>query len=417
MEDNTMNPAEELKGKIDASIETKANEVADAANEALETKASEINEVVKSESTTRETNDQLLQKQIDELSNKIDSVSVAKTTKIEEKMTLKSFLESNVEDLKRLKSDRDFTMYFKNTSSYNPSAGANSAPYRDDRQSEIEYAPHQASLAQYFMQRTGSGGAYRLSTKTEATSTNGAAGKAKGAALGTTRKDVADTHVPYITVGHILTIPKEDLEDTTMLESYIQEEMFEEIVDTINNQVLVGAGGAANLRGIRNWAPALNEGGFDTFFGGLANTYGTAANLIDVINAAQSSLKRRNYNNKKFLFVNPDTIAQIQALKATTNEYLLNTTMAPDGTIRMFLNGVQVIENSAVTSGTFYLYDESSLKFGIREGMNIEVGYTGDDWERHNVSIKAIMRCNLVSGKPTGIVSGTFADAISSLNA
>ena len=47
----------------------------------------------------------------------------------------------------------------------------------------------------------------------------------------------------------------------------------------------------------------------------------------------------------------------------------------------------------------------------------MEMGYTGDDWQRNNVSLKVYGRYALVSGLPAGIVNGTFADAILALNA
>ena len=63
------------------------------------------------------------------------------------------------------------------------------------------------------------------------------------------------------------------------------------------------------------------------------------------------------------------------------------------------------------------MFDESALKWVTREGMKAEMGYTGDDWQRNNVSLKVYGRFALVSGKPNGIVNGTFANAILSLNA
>ena len=406
--ENTNNEALELKNAIDASIETKAAEVAKNSADALEAKANELTEQL----TKSNENVELLQKQIDELkANNIETTEVKGMKSIAEQLEEKGIAALKLDKNAVIKLD------LKNESDYTPSAGADSAPYRDDRQTEIEYAPHQSALSGYLKQVTGTGGAYRLSTKTGGAS--GVAGKAKGGALGQTTKSVSDRHVPYITVGHILTVPREELDDTTQLQAYFQEEMMEEIVDTINAQVIGGTGASNNqLEGITQWSTAKVAGtganGWDTFFGGLADSI-DGANEIDVLNSACASLKRLNFDGKKYAFVNPELIAKIQGLKATDGHYQLNSAVDPTGKVRNFLGGIELIESPAVGADDFYAFDVRALKFVMREGMSLEVGYTGDDWERNNVSLKAIMRCNVVSGNPTGIVNGTFALAAASL--
>ena len=302
----------------------------------------------------------------------------------------------------------------KNESSYTPSAGSNSAPYADDRQSDIEFDPHQMTLAKYIMSRTGSGGAYRFNHNSATTDNSGS--KAKGAAFGQTVLGVSDQHVPYTTVGHILTVPREELNDTIALESYFREDMSGYLTDTINEQILTGAGGAAAIRGITHWSAAKTAAAFETTYGSLADSYGTAANQIDVINATCAALKGDNFMNQKYCFVNPDLIAQIQGLKATDGHYQLSSAVDPTGKVRSFIGGVELVENAAVASGSFYMFDTSALKWITREGMKAEIGYTGDDWQRNNVSLKVYGRYALVSGKPNGIVNGTFTNAISALN-
>ena len=307
-------------------------------------------------------------------------------------------------------------------STYTPSNPANSTPGREDRQTEIEFNPHQASLAKYIKMYTGTGTAYRLSTKTAGTDNSG--GKTKGGAFGRTTKSVSDQFVSYVTVGHVLTVPKEDLADTTALQAYFEEEMMEEIVDTINDQILNGDGTSTgevqNLRGIDNWSAPLNEAGFDTLFGGLANQYGTNANEIDVFVAAKAGLKRQNFDERsgKFIsFVNPELTAKIETLKSTTGEYILRTAYDPaSGEMQNYLGGIMIVESSAVGADDFVLFHDSALKWVVRDGMKADIGYDTDDWSRNNVSLKAYERVALVSGKPDGIVNGSFTTAIASLN-
>ena len=303
-------------------------------------------------------------------------------------------------------------------STFTPSAGANSAPSREDRQLEIEYDPHQMSLVKYAMQRTGTGGAYRLNT---ATSTSAAAGKTKGSAFGRTTKAVNDDYIPYVTVGHVLTVPKEDLNDTNQLEAYFNEEMKEELIDTLNTQFLTGSGAAGNLQGLTNWSAIRNQAGLETLFGDSADQYGTQANEIDVIVNLAAALEQDNFNemNGEFtIFVRPALMAQIKGIKSTTGEYVLRTAWSPENNMmESFIGNVKIIKSSAVAADSFHFVHSSAIKWVTREGMSAEIGYDTDDWSRNNVSLKVYGRYALVSGKPNGIVNGTFTNAIAALNA
>ena len=416
MEENKTNEAVELKNAIDASIEMKATEAQEAAvaksAEAIETVKSEVVESVETVKAEAKENAELLQKEIDDLKSEVKNINITKEPKMEN--TIKSWLDANVEEVKS-NMNANISMELKNASSYSPSAGAASAPYADDRQSDIEFDPHQSTLAKYIMSKTGTGGAYRLSSR--ASVTDGSGAKAKGAAFGQTTLGVSDQHNPYITVGHVLTVPKEELNDTVALESYFREDMSGYLVDTINAQILRGTGGAAAINGIESLSAPKAEAAFDTFFGSdLANGY-TGANRIDVLNACSLALEGDNFMGKKIAFIHPSTIANIQGIKATDGHYILNSAVDPTGNVRMYLGNIEVVSNSEVEAGEFYMFDESALKWVTREGMKAEIGYTGDDWQRNNVSLKVYGRFALVSGKPNGIVNGTFANAILSLNA
>ena len=353
------------------------------------------------------------------VSQQIEGMEVNSNRNIETE-TVTSFAEyfDSIE-INGAQNDKDYSLNIElnAASTYTPSAGADSAPGREDRQVEIEYDPHQASLAMHFMQRTGGGQAYRLNT---ATSTSNAGGKAKGAAFGRTTKAVSDTYVPYITVGHVLTVPKEDLNDTNALQGYFEEEMQEEIVDTINSEVLTGAGGGSNLRGLTNWSAAKDQAAFETFYGDLADSYGTAANFIDVIVATAAGLEQDNFDKRTGMFkcfVRPAFMANIRGIKSSTGEYVLRTAWSPeDNMMKSFIGDVEIITSSAVATDTFHFFHTSAVKYVTREGMGAEVGYDTDDWSRNNISLKAYGRYALVSGKPNGIVNGTFANAILALN-
>ena len=409
-----LNPQE-----VVANLEAKAVETANNAIEAksvdftseLEAKSAQINEVLEGKVDTAAL--ELVQKSIDDLSNEVKNLNT-KSTEIMPTNEFKSWLDASAKEVMESK-NATATFEVKNASTVSLSAAADSTPSKEDRQSSIEFNPHQSTAAQYLSAKTGTGTSYRFSSAGAAT--NNAGGKLKGAAFGKSSLSVADQQTPYITMGHILTVPREELADTVALENYFREDMRGYLVDTINGQILNGAGGADALKGIESWKAPSDQAGFESFFGSLADSYGTAANEIDVINAAVASFKGINFVGEKVVFVNPALIAKLQGIKGTDGHYQLQSTVDATGKVRSFLGGAELIEVPAVAAGEFYIFDRSEVKFVTREGMKMEMGYTGDDWERNNVSLKVYGRFALVVGKPDAIQNGTFAHAILALNA
>ena len=405
--------------EVVSNLEAKAIETANNAIEAksvdftseLEAKSAQINEVLEGKVDTAAL--ELVQKSIDDLSNEVKNLNT-KSTEIMPTNEFKSWLDASAKEVMESK-NATATFEVKNTSTVSLSAAADSTPSKEDRQSSIEFNPHQSTAAQYLSAKTGTGTSYRFSSAGAAT--NNAGGKLKGAAFGKSSLSVADQQTPYITMGHILTVPREELADTVALENYFREDMRGYLVDTINGQILNGAGGADALKGIESWKAPSDQAGFETFFGSLADSYGTAANEIDVINAAVASFKGINFTGEKVVFVNPALIAKLQGIKGTDGHYQLQSTVDATGKVRSFLGGAELIEVPAVAAGEFYIFDRSEVKFVTREGMKMEMGYTGDDWERNNVSLKVYGRFALVVGKPDAIQNGTFAHAILALNA
>jgi len=405
--------------EVVANLEAKAIETANAAIEAktvdftseLEAKSAQINEVLEGKVDTAAL--ELVQKSIDDLANEVKNINT-----ITEPMNtneLKSWLDTASKEVMESK-NATATFEVKNASTVSLSAAAGvSTPSKEDRQSDIEFNPHQSTVAAFLSAKTGTGTSYRFNSAGAAT--DNSAGKLKGAAFGKSSLSVADQQTPYITMGHILTVPREELADTVALENYFREDMRGYLVDTINSQILGGAGGADALKGISTWKAASDQAALETFFGSLADSYGTAANEIDVINAAVASFKGINFVGEKVVFVNPSLIAKLQGIKGTDGHYQLQSTVDATGKVRSFLGGAELIEVPAVAAGEFYIFDRSEVKFVTREGMKMEMGYTGDDWERNNVSLKVYGRFALVVGKVDAIQNGTFAHAIAALNA
>ncbi len=391
------------KQAVDAALETNSFVKREELPKPMETNGFATKEDVQSLQTLIETNNQ----------PSVPKVSITTFAQAFDVFEVNSLLKANGGT-----ANSELVFEVNAASTYTGSAGADSAPGREDRQTEIEYDPHQHSIVMEFMQRTGSGAAYRLNT---ATSTTGAAGKTQGSAFGRTTKSVVDEYVQYITVGHVLTVPQEDLNDVTQLDAYFNEELKEEIIDVLNSQSLTGDGTAGNIRGLESWSAVKTQVTFETLYGDLSDTYAAAANRIDVIVATVAALEQDNFDSRSGsfkVFVRPTFMAQIRGIKSTTGEYVLRTAWSPESNMmKDYLGSCEIITTSAVAADTFHLFHTSSVKWVVREGMTTAVGYDTDDWSRNNVSLKAYGRYALVSGKPNGIVNGTFANAILALNA
>ena len=145
-------------------------------------------------------------------------------------------------------------------------------------------------------------------------------------------------------------------------------------------------------------------------------SYGTGANHYDVLTAAKAGLANTNFMGD-LAILNPIDAARLATLKASTNEYVLHQTVSPNGQISQFWNGMKIVESPAQAAGTFTVIDKSCAQYWMREGASIEFGMNAGDFGSNNISVRAVSRGAQTIYKPAGIVTGTFANAIASLNA
>ena len=411
------------------NLKVVAKEAGAAAGKAAAAEAMETNSFLTKEDLPEpmETNGFATKEDIQTLSQQIETMETNSQASVEDNKITSLREAFDVFETNKLVDDEKYVVEFETNaaSTYTPSTGADSAPGREDRQLEIDYDPLQDSIAMMFKMVSGNGSAYRIN---RGAGTSAAAARGHGDAFGRTTLTVNDDYITYRSIGHILTAPEEDMADTDRLEMFFNDILAEQKTEAVNSQILTGDGTGDNIQGIANWSTPKTEAAFDTFFGSLANDYGTLANEIDVTVASKQSLMGDNFGKKGGGFkmlVNPEFTAKVQGLKSTRGEYILSTAYDPAGNERTFLAGVEIMESAAVASDTFYMWHDSALKFVTRQGTTIKMGYDGDDFGRNNRSVKVYGRYALVATKPgtgsaggfAGICNGTFTNAIASLNA
>jgi HK97 family phage major capsid protein len=232
----------------------------------------------------------------------------------------------------------------------------------------------------------------------------GAGQTAEGAAKSQADFDIVEANKKVEKITAYSKISKEALADISFLQSEINSDLLSLINLKLDADLLNGTGTTPAIKGINPYATAFNVAGTALSLG-IDN-----ANEFDVLRAAIWQVENA-YFQPNYIIMNPVDVAKIDMLKSTTNEYLA----APFGSqyqFKMFY-GVPVIANNGMTAGSFLVGDFSKSNLGIREEVNIQIGYENDDFTKNLVTILAEMRAvhYIKSNHTAAFVKGTFTAA------
>ena len=373
--------AAQIKEATDTAIETKANEVVETTAAALEAKSVEINESLTKSNEEATAQAELLQKQIDEIKmeNKNNfAIGAPKRSAFGEALRSKA---NEIVNLK--KGDSPILLDMKTLT---PSAGANSAPSRDLRVEMIKYDPNFDNRVANHL-TTGSTDAGGIRHTFETSETDNTAPKTAGAIATGSSVTLTDIYTPVQNIFNVLTLSEESAKDISFVESYLSTRLMGNLRDIEDVQLLRGSGTAPNYNGLATAGLTFADAAArETYIGSLADSQGTGANNFDVLTAAMAGLANTNYMAGK-VFVNPIDYYEMVLAKATTNEYVLAQTIAPDGSYKTFWNGVEIVKTPAQTAGTFTILDMRAATYFQRTGSNIEFGYNDNDFAGFNISV------------------------------
>ena len=409
MEDKNLTPAEELKNNIDSAIETKATKVAEEAATALDAKATEINETINKSVEEVKNENVLLQKQIDDLKMETKNnfnIGAPKRSEFSEA------LRSKANDIANLKKGQTITLDVKTLT---PSAGTGSAPSRDLRVDMIKYDPNfDNRVAMHLV--TGSTNAGGIRHTFETAETDNTAPKVAGAIATGSAVTLTDIYTPTNDLFNVLTLSEESARDIDYVETYLSTRLMGNLKDLEDVQLLRGNGTNPNYNGLATAGLTFADAAARAaYIGDLAGSQ-TAANNFDVLTAVMAGLANTNFYAGK-VFVNPLDYYVMVLAKSTQQEYVLAQTIAPNGQYKTFWNGIEIVKTPAQTAGTFTMLDMKASTYFVREGAQIEFGYNNDDFAGYNISVRANLRGALVNYFQKGIISGTFADWKTAINA
>lgn len=205
---------------------------------------------------------------------------------------------------------------------------------------------------------------------------------------------------------------KEALQDLPSLQALINQELVDIIELKLDEQMLTGDNTGQNLKGISAYATAFSVATTALALGV------TRANRYDVLRAAAWQIA--NLGKGRFVpnyaLVNPIDAAVMDLTKTADGIYVAPPFTTAQG---QTIAGLRVIANTGVAAGDFYVGDFRKVILGIREEININIGYENDDFTKNLVTILAEMRAaQYVKTNDAGsIVKGTFGTAITALNA
>jgi len=236
--------------------------------------------------------------------------------------------------------------------------------------------------------------------------TNGAAATAEGTTLGQSDFDMTASDANVRKIGTYFRISEEMLADTPQLTSYLSARAPEKLLEVEDTQIISGNGTGANLSGITTDAAAFN------LAGEFADSV-DSANEFDVLIAALNQLAIANYSADTIM-LHPTDFHKILLLKDSTAEYIKKDVYQG---LQPQFNGVRVVLNTAITSGTFLVGNfAQGTQLWVRDNVNVEFfredGTNVRDWF---VTVRVSERVALTNYLPNAFVYGTFSTAIASL--
>lgn len=198
-------------------------------------------------------------------------------------------------------------------------------------------------------------------------------------------------------------VSKEMLDDISLMESEINQELSERINLTIDAQLLSGNGTGQNLTGILQNAVAFAPGSFAT---GSANEVVAPINadvLRVAINQISVALFQPNY-----IVMHPSDVTAMDLAKSVDGHYVLPPFSTSSNTV---VKGIPIVANTGVTEGDYLVGDFSKAGVRFREGLTFDVGYENDDFTKNFVTVLAEARLvqRVKSNHYPAFVSGDFA--------
>ena len=226
----------------------------------------------------------------------------------------------------------------------------------------------------------------------ETTATLAAAEKAEGAAYAESQFVLTEQSSAVQKITDSVPVTDEQLEDVSMVQSYLDGRLRFGVRKRLSLQLLVGNGATPNLRGI------LNVVGIQVQVKG-------GDNEPDAIYKAITLVRVTGDADPNAVVLHPNDWQTIRLLQTADGIYIWGSP-SEAGPERIW--GLQIVQTAEETENTGLVGDFANFSMVFeRKGIDVQVGFVNDDFTKGRKTLRADMRAAFVVFRPAAFCTVT----------
>ncbi|MDP2131950.1 MAG: phage major capsid protein [Erythrobacter sp.] len=220
----------------------------------------------------------------------------------------------------------------------------------------------------------------------ETTRAHGAAEAAEGAAFAESAFAFTQKSASVVKITDSLPVTDEQLEDVALIEGYANSRLAFGVRQRLDSQAMAGNGTAPNMRGI------LNTAGIQTRAKGDDP-------VMDALYKAMTGIRVAGRATPTHHVIHPNDWQDIRLTRTDDGIYIFGSPMEA-GPERLW--GLPVVQNEVLPEGTALVgsFEPSWITLFERRGIDIQVGYVGNQFGQSIRTMRADMRAALVLFRP-----------------
>jgi HK97 family phage major capsid protein len=231
-------------------------------------------------------------------------------------------------------------------------------------------------------------------------------GAAGGTAEGDSKNQIDNnfvvTSVSLLKQTAYFKVSTEMLDDVSFMAAWLRNKLIVRLFLRVDSQVLVGGGIGTDLNGIYTQATVFAAGGF----AGSVDS----ANNADSLVVAANQIRLANHMGSLSIFMHPSDVTALKLVKlSATDKRYVDRLLQVGSTLS--LDGIPIIETTAMTAGNFLIGDLSKALIAEKGGITVDVGLDGNDFTKNMRTIIAEWRGQVIieNNDTTAFVYGVFA--------